>query len=55
MNPKGHGGLVLSVAVSPDGRRIVSGSRDGTIKLWDAQSGERLRTLEKRVFREVAR
>ncbi|MCA8956694.1 MAG: protein kinase, partial [Planctomycetes bacterium] len=32
---EGHANGVLSVDASRDGRRLVTGSRDGTIKLWD--------------------
>src|SRR6266702_3005726 len=34
------GGNVNSVALSPDGQRIVSGSSDGTIRVWNATTGE---------------
>jgi len=34
------------VAVSPDGRTIVSGSDDRTVKVWEAESGRLLRSLE---------
>ncbi|CCA77459.1 related to WD40-repeat protein (notchless protein), partial [Serendipita indica DSM 11827] len=37
---RGHSGSVVAVAFSPDGSRIVSGSRDQTIRLWDAKTGE---------------
>ena len=33
---RGHKGRVGSVAISPAGDRFVSGSADGTVKVWDA-------------------
>lgn len=44
--PSGDSDWVRSVAISPDGHRIVSSSSDKTIKLWDAQTGSELQTLE---------
>jgi len=41
----GHTNWVNSVAYSPDGRTLASGSNDNTIKLWDSASGQLLRTL----------
>jgi WD40 repeat protein/serine/threonine protein kinase len=37
-----HGGDVFSGRFSPDGKRIVTASRDGTARVWDAQSGQPL-------------
>ena len=34
-----HLGRVTSVKFFPDGRRAVSGSGDGTLKIWDLESG----------------
>ena len=37
---EGHTDNVRSGAYSPDGMRIISGSDDLTIRIWDAQSGK---------------
>ncbi len=42
----GHSGGVYAVAFSPDGRLIVSGSQDNTLKLWDTASGGLQRTIQ---------
>ncbi|MCK1385678.1 hypothetical protein IVB31_15600 [Bradyrhizobium sp. 21] len=34
-----------AAAYSPDGQTIVSGGKDDTVKIWDAATGQELRTL----------
>ena len=43
---KGHGGNVSSVAITSDGKLIVSGSGDTSVRVWETSSGKCLSVLE---------
>lgn len=42
---QGHQGPVPTICYSPDGRAIISGGHDATVRVWDAQTGERMQLL----------
>jgi len=42
---RGHEGAVTSVAFSPDGLRLASGADDRTVRVWEAETGERVQVL----------
>jgi WD40 repeat protein len=39
---RGHSRTVVSVACSPDGLKVVSGDLNGTVRIWDMDTGETL-------------
>jgi WD40 repeat protein len=43
---RGHTGIVQSVAFSPDGATIASGSNDMSVRIWDASMGRQLQELK---------
>ena len=43
---QGHTSFVTSVAFSPDGRQLATGSDDNTARVWDLSTGKQSATLE---------
>lgn len=44
----GHRGPVDHVAFDPDGKHIISRSGDGTVRIWDPETGDALRVITDR-------
>jgi WD40 repeat protein len=42
---RGHDHVITSLSFSADGSRLVSASKDRTVKIWDAATGRALQTL----------
>src|SRR5205085_4219365 len=41
-----HRSDIFSLSFSPDGKRLASASKDRLVKIWNAQTGEEIRTLK---------
>jgi len=42
----GHTAMINAVAVTPDGKKVISASSDASLKIWDLQTREQLDTLK---------
>ncbi|MBL8295023.1 MAG: winged helix-turn-helix domain-containing protein [Bryobacterales bacterium] len=43
---EGHSDAIRAVAITPDGKRAISGSRDNTLRVWDLEGRQAPRVLE---------
>jgi WD40 repeat protein len=42
----GHTEPIMGIGFSPDGKRLVSADRNGTIRIWDVESGWEIKTIQ---------
>ena len=42
---RGHTNVVTSAAISRDGRRLISGSRDNSVRLWNPDTGQEIKKI----------
>lgn len=42
----GHTGVILRLALSPDGAQLISASADGSLRIWDRATGQQLQAIE---------
>jgi WD40 repeat protein len=53
-NLAGHQKRVLSIAYAPDGKTLASASVDGTIRIWDVETGRQFHSLPTQAHNQVA-
>jgi WD40 repeat protein len=51
----GHEGNITAATFSPDGTRLATGSEDGTVKVWNANTGQASVTLTVWKVKKIAR
>jgi WD40 repeat protein len=42
---KGHTGDILSARFAPDGKTLISASKDGTVRIWNTDTGEEIQMI----------
>jgi WD40 repeat protein len=42
----GHKSTIVSITLAPDGNHVISGSKDGTVRVWLLRGGVLLKALE---------
>src|SRR5262249_27861005 len=42
-----HGDRISSIAYTPDGKHLITASRDQTVRLWDAATGKEVRRFDR--------
>src|SRR2546425_772529 len=43
---QGHSAMIYSLAFTPDSGHLLSGSADGTLRLWEVERGQGVRVLQ---------
>jgi len=49
IDPQGHSAQISDVMFTPDGKTLISVSNDKTIRLWDVESGDLIKTIHEQI------
>lgn len=50
----GHNGVVTDLAVTPDGKKLITGGDDQTVRVWEVTSGKPVRSFQGHMTRVLA-